>query len=228
MTAIANKWFKSFALLTGAGSSPILNQTLRHQRMRDSIYIKILEYGEQCGIDGASHDCLLDWLEQEGVLENKDNIDLVIKNRITSIFYECFEETMGSEHNTRLLKPEYFYRLIEFRELEESRKASSDANKKSNTAITISIVALVVTVVISFIQLTSNITIRPSQIEALVNSNSAPTQQRIVIDDSQLKVITSSIQESTKTTNETLRFIEGRVIESLNKSMQPTANASVD
>lgn len=176
--------------------------------MKDSIYIKILEYGEQCGIGGASHDGLLEWLEKEGVIDNKDSIDLQARNRITHLFYECFENTTGSEHNNCLLKAEYFYRLVEFRELEESRKASSGANRKSNIAIAISIAALVVTVVIAFVQLNSSITIQPSQIEALVEANSSPDPQRMIIDESQLDVIINSIQEGFQSANETLSDIE--------------------
>ncbi|MDO6421547.1 hypothetical protein [Saccharophagus degradans] len=196
--------------------------------MKKSIYIKILEFGEQCGIDGASYDSLIEWLESEEVINDKENVELVVKNRITSIFYECFEKTTGSEHNTRLLKPEYFYRLIEFRELEESRKASSDANRKSNIAILVSVVAIVATLIISFIQLNSSISIQRSQLESIIKSNSPPLVQKVTVENSQIAEIKTAINESAKSVSDQIKSTEVNVVKSLNKSIQPNAKASAD
>lgn len=184
--------------------------------MKNSIYIKILEYGEDAGINGLSHDEILEKLKSAGLINGE--IDLVIENRITSIFYECFEKTQGSEHNTRLLKPEYFYRLIEFRELEESRKASSDANTKSNIAIFLAIFALVATIVVSYIQQNSSITVNPLQIDQVVKSNLTPENQSVILDQKQFGRIINTFEEKIETQNELLKEIKTKIEKSLNKS----------
>lgn len=158
--------------------------------MKDSIYIKILEYGENAGIKGLSHDEILEKLKSDSLIEGE--IDLVIQNRITSIFYECFEKTTGSEHNTRLLKPEYFYRLIEFRELEESRKASKSANRNAFLAIGISVLAIIAGIVSAITQLNSSISINSKQISRLAEASKPPVVQNVTISKEQLKELVAA------------------------------------
>ena len=158
--------------------------------MKDSIYIKILEYGENAGINGLHHDEILEKLKSDSLIEGE--IDLVIQNRITSIFHECFEKTTGSEHNTRLLKTEYLYRLVEFRELEESRKASKSANRYAFLAIGISVLAIIAGIASTITQLNSSISINSKQIRRLAEASKPPVVQNVTISKEQLKELVAA------------------------------------
>jgi hypothetical protein len=75
-----------------------------------------------------------------------------------------------------ILNAEYYFRLVEFQELEESRIASSDANRHSQVAIAFSIVAIAVSLIVGAIQLNSTITIDYNQVNRM-ETKEAPVSQ---------------------------------------------------
>lgn len=152
--------------------------------MDDSVFIKMLEYGELCGIKGTKWDELLIWLKDQKVIVNIDANDT---NRLHALYRECFDDSGKSEnYNNRLLKTEYYFRLVEFRELQEARTASKTANKNSLIALTISVIAILVSVCTTTIQLNTSTKINEEQIKEIVEAAKSPDMQNVTIKKEQI------------------------------------------
>ncbi|VAW54235.1 hypothetical protein MNBD_GAMMA06-1294 [hydrothermal vent metagenome] len=167
--------------------------------MENSHFIKLLEYGEKVALDGVNFETVTDWAIQEEIIPGRGETSHDdARNFLRDQFFECFENSSGSTKNIWSLKTEYYFRLIEFRELQESRIASKQANRNSFIAIGISIFALVCTVLVSYMQLTGSVKISPAQIKEVVNSNNLPVSGAVAIDSKQLQVLVDAIKSSNK------------------------------
>ncbi|HEY0894082.1 MAG TPA: hypothetical protein VGE32_13565, partial [Cellvibrio sp.] len=90
------------------------------------------------------------------------------------------------QYNNRLLKTEYYFRLIEFRELQETRTASKTANKNSIIALTISVIAILISICTTAIQLNTTTKINADQIKEIVKASRSPNIQKVTINNDQL------------------------------------------
>ena len=75
--------------------------------MDDSIFIKMLEYGEQCGIKGTKWEDLEQWLKANKIINELSQEE---RNRLHTLYRECFEGNIDA-YNNRLLKTEYYFSL---------------------------------------------------------------------------------------------------------------------
>ena len=138
-----------------------------NDKTEKTIHIRLLEYGEKVGLTGATWDSTTEWAVENKVIPQKkgDEADL-----LKELFLECFASTSRSTAVTRVLKAEYFFRLLEYRELCEVRETSRQANQNAWIAIVISVIALIITSLIGYYQTTRPIDINKEQIVAIVNT----------------------------------------------------------
>lgn len=84
------------------------------------------------------------WAVNSGVLPPvSDQAYAKQKYLLRDLFFESFVLNSGSTESVWVLKAEYYFRLLEFRELQESRAASQAANRNSFIAIGISLSAII-------------------------------------------------------------------------------------
>jgi len=166
--------------------------------MEDSIFIEVLKFGAKKGLEGTDYNELSNWIIQNGFAENadatKDNKAAILRN----LFDECFDyPRSGYKRDKANLKTEYYFRLIEYRELQESRMAARSANRNAMWAICISILAIIISAVLTFNQLNTPVSMNKSDLQALFNSNTkADVQREIKIDNLQMAQILSAIRYS--------------------------------
>ena len=107
--------------------------------MSEPVFIKLLEFGEKIGLVGTNFDAVTEWAVNSGVLPPvSDQAYAKQKYLLRDLFFESFVLNSGSTESVWVLKAEYYFRLLEFRELQESRAASQAANRHSFIAIVIS------------------------------------------------------------------------------------------
>ncbi len=143
---------------------------------KDSVFIKLLEYGEQVGLDGSDIEAALAWARNEGLLGADQSRENAIKQAFfIELFNECFvQSNYNITTGKRVLTAEYYYRLIEHRELKEARQASKDANRNAFIAICLSIVAMSSSVYIGYQQLTNTVSLNPDQLETIITATNKP------------------------------------------------------
>lgn len=106
------------------------------------IFIKILEYGEEIGLEGTNADLFESWVRRNKLTKNNNE---QILSRF--LFSECFQKTDISINDKKyILKNEYYFRLIEYRELQEVRKNAREARWLAVLAIMISLIAVLFSV----------------------------------------------------------------------------------
>ena len=172
--------------------------------MKDTIFIKVLEYGEQVGIDGTTYQEFIKWARQENLIipESGDPDEKLKTAALQNLFSECFQRSKAIQDSdkerttphTNVLKTEYYFRLVEHRALEESRKAAKSANRNAFSAIAISIIAMIICTVTVFVQLNSPISINKSDLQGLIESNTASKVKEVRLDRLQMTQILSAIE----------------------------------
>lgn len=141
-----------------------------HMQSEKSVFIKLLEYGEAVGTNGTRVDKMIDWALKNGIIplaEDKNHFENMVL--LEELFYECFIKNDKLEKDIWVLKGEYFTRLLEYRELNEARESSRKANRNALFAIALSIVTLLLTLTISYLQLHKPTTISEKQLNKLTN-----------------------------------------------------------
>lgn len=148
--------------------------------MSEPVFIKLLEFGEKIGLVGTNFDAVTEWAVNSGVLPPvSDQAYAKQKYLLRDLFFESFVLNSGSTESVWVLKAEYYFRLLEFRELQESRAASQAANRNSFIAIGISLSAIIFSIYVAYIQVNTPVsiqgavTINESQIQAIIESNKA-------------------------------------------------------
>jgi uncharacterized protein HemX len=131
-----------------------------------SIFIRLLKYWESKGIDGFSYNEFKEWSTFQDDLQSQE-----ARQRARRLVEECCERiSHNASEEHFVLKSEYYFRLVEFQELTESRLASKSANRNSLVAIVISVLAIAFSVVASYQQQNAEITIKRSQVAELVKA----------------------------------------------------------
>ena len=156
--------------------------TAKDQKEKDSVFIKILEYGESAGDGGATEDGMISAIYPDST-PSKNH-----RARLVALFQECFLPSNGG----KALKTEYYFRLLEYRELKESREASLSARKYSSWAIGLSVVAIVTGVLVGWFQLKTAVSINPLQVKQVVEASQAP----ITIQQAQLELLIKALETS--------------------------------
>jgi hypothetical protein len=138
------------------------------------IFIALLEHGEEQGLKGTSLAAVLQWAEEEGYLPEKD--DPVYKEQkglLRGLFFESFEQNsvVSSSANSWGLKIEYYYRLLEYRKLTEARTASSRAQITSIAAIILSLLTIILSGYIGYLQLKSPVKLSNTQYSELIQKS---------------------------------------------------------
>lgn len=163
--------------------------------LQSKIFIKLLEFGEKNGLEGAEEAQLNEWAVTEGFLQKSDNsIENKLKmNAFRKLYNECFESTelyTGDDGKRKyVLKNAYYFRLVEYRELQESRRASTSANRNAFFAISISIIAIFVGIFCTYNQLNSSISIDTKQFNSLIQSSKPPVNQIVSLNPDDLKAL---------------------------------------
>ncbi len=161
--------------------------------MDKPVFIKLLEYGEEVGLSGTNFDHIHSWAVQNNIFSNSGNIESELL-LLRDLYFECFNRVSGSSEDLWVLKTEYYYRLIEYRELQEGRAAARSANKNAMWAIMISVTAIIISAVLTFTQLRTPTTINKSDLNALIKSNrDSANQKEVKLDSLQMAQILSAI-----------------------------------
>lgn len=156
--------------------------------MEDSIFIKVLEHGEQVGLDGTNETLLRDYIQRKTSINFEDEDHKHKTDSLHRLFLSCFEFfDNGKAGKNNILKTEYYFRLIEYRELQESRLAARSANKSAMWAISISIFAIIISAVLTFAQLNTPVSMNTSDLLSLTNSNAV--QREVKLDSLQMAQI---------------------------------------
>ncbi len=161
--------------------------------MEDSIFIKVLEHGEEVGLEGTNMSFLKNYIEKRLLIDFTQTDQKHKKIPLEHLLGECFEKFQGGKNGKNyILKTEYYFRLVEYRELQEARAAAKSANRNAFIAIGISIFTLVVSAVLTFTQLNIPTTINKSDLQTLINSNAV--QRDVKLDNLQMAQILSVIE----------------------------------
>jgi hypothetical protein len=183
-----------------------------------NIFVRILELGEKFGVSGINETEIKEWILSQPEVSCENSKEYQMTRRIFDESFETISRAYGNP-NDLFLKNECYFRLIEFRELELSRKASSSANTYSRIAIGLSIAAIIGSVFVAYLQIITPTTISSNQLSE-VN-----------------RVVEVARIENTKKLDEVYRELKDQKkihksvlseLQSLNKSMQSTAKTSAD
>ena len=154
--------------------------------MNEPVFIKLLEFGEQVGLVGTDFDAVTEWAVSSGVLPPVfDQAHVKQKYLLRDLFFESFVLNSGTTESVWVLKAEYYFRLLEFRELQESRASSHKANISSRIAMIISVIAIICSSYTAILQISTPVgiqgavTINESQIKAIIDSNKASTNNNL-------------------------------------------------
>lgn len=167
-----------------------------------SIFIRLLRLGEQKGIQGVSSLEFEAWASSQPEVEEEGDPEYF---RLLNLRDECFNR--NSEHRkdpVYVLKNEYYFRLVEFQELEESRKASTQANKNSTKAMIIAMAAILLSLIIGGLQYNTPTTINYDQVNRM-ETRRFPVSQKI--ESEQLSQVIEALKQSNINTAELAELI---------------------
>lgn len=200
----------------------------------DTVFIELLKYGAEIGLEGITIIELEDWAVEKGFLDATDDSSLEDQSHqqkaLENLFQECFyiTDNYTGDIPLRVLKNEYYFRLIEYKELQESRRTAKQANRNAFIAIGISVSAIIISALMTWSQLKTPTTIKTDQLNALITATTAPKIQNVHLNDNQIKEL-KGILEDTRTNEVILskKQLE-RLLNTikLNKPIQPTVNVS--
>jgi len=137
---------------------------------KDDLYIAILKHGYDKINEGVTYDSVRQHLEKLGYsFDADDNI-----SRLHKLFYETFslhtgKKTRGTvdSESKYYIDIDAYFKLVEYTELKEARRASKNATYFAIIAIVISIVAFGFSIYFSIKQLKSPTKIETTQFEMI-------------------------------------------------------------
>jgi len=138
--------------------------------MHQHIFIRLLEYGESIGLNGTNFEEVLEWDKKYNYIPKPGSQEYKLREGLLrELFFESFTKSTASTDNIWVLKSEYYFRLLQYRELQLARQSASEAKNHSNIAISISILALLASLVLGTMQLRSEVRISVDQIDQLLS-----------------------------------------------------------
>jgi hypothetical protein len=165
----------------------------------DKIFIELLKFASKKGLDGATVSELDAWAGQNEFIAGSAANAEQTRDALRQLFLECTNPVENSD--VRVLRNEYYFRLIEYNELRESRIAARVASEKALIAndnavkaIRIAVVAIIVSVLATIFQITTPVTINKTDLDAMVNgTKDAEVQKEVKLDSLQMAQILSAI-----------------------------------
>jgi len=130
--------------------------------MEESIYIKVLEFAEEKGVEGINYDIF----EKEF---GKDKSSIYLSALKTSAF--THKEGNETYTSTYILSFDGYFKLHEHRELLHARESSTNATLFASAALFISILKLGFSIYSSNKQIETPIMINPTQMKELIIEN---------------------------------------------------------
>jgi hypothetical protein len=157
----------------------------------EEIFIKVLEYGAERGLEGTDVQGFNTWASEQGFLDlkNKELHQLQKCNALHRLLQECFQvaDNRGEAlERIYVLKNEYYFRLIKYRELQEARNAAKEANRNAFFAIGLSILTLLFSGFLTYTHLINPVSINKADMQALIESNKNPNTQTVRLNQNQL------------------------------------------
>lgn len=148
----------------------VLSVRERFPIMHQHIFIRLLEYGESIGLNGTNFEEVLEWDKKYNYIPKPGSQEYKLREGLLrELFFESFTKSTASTDNIWVLKSEYYFRLLQYRELQLARQSASEAKNHSNIAISISILALLASLVLGTMQLRSEVRISVDQINQLLS-----------------------------------------------------------
>jgi hypothetical protein len=182
------------------------------------IFVELLKLGESRGVIGLNSHEFKEWALSQAEIENEHAQSYQNINRI---FKESFDEIDKGYGNPNIfvLKNEYYFRLVEFEELRLSRETAISAKRYSVSALTISVLAVIISLAASYVQIISPISIEQDQI----NDLKIQLEQTRDLHENQQRELKQELQSQSAIQEKIVTELQ-----SLNKLLQPTANASAE
>ena len=159
-----------------------------NMRADKDIFVAILELGREKELDVVTYQDIYNLALREKYITQEEYDKIGLGSRLPQeiqtkkiILDKIFENNFltvhaQNRHMGRTLSTDSYFKLIEYTELKEARKASESARKFSSWAIGISIGAIIISSVFAFVQLNSSVEINnpvelnQDQIDHIINS----------------------------------------------------------
>lgn len=205
-------------------------------RENQPLFIWLLEYGEKTHNRRITCNDVLNEAVEEGLCCSHTDSNAQV---LRGLFFECFDIPDQTKQQSRLsgyalggdtdhvlanLKSEYYFRLLEFRELQLARETAEQANKssiiaqqQSRQSIKIAIYAVLASVCVAILttawQLSSSIQIDPQQLNRLEtalikNLESFPAAQSAP--DSEERENSHVIEQASQSVDSSTNMITGK------------------
>jgi hypothetical protein len=167
---------------------------------KKSIFIRMLQLGAVNGAKPMTKSAFIDWAVEQGDMESKQD---PVVSQLYKLFDECFicSKTPSIGEKSYVLKSEYYFRLLEFTELELSRKASSEANRNSLIATLLAVLSIIIGGYFGYVQKTTSIKIDNKQVSLMT------TDKSLQIESEQLNQVIEALKQSNINTAELAKLI---------------------
>lgn len=148
----------------------------------EDCYIKILEFGRANINSGVLYNEIIVYLRSNEIPFNEKAVEVFIgANFEPARSFPGARAELKLNHTRQFIASEGYFNLLKYYELKEAFKASEDAKdaakfannaaevakKDSKKAIFVAVAGLVVSIIVSFIQIISDVKINPSQLEQI-------------------------------------------------------------
>jgi hypothetical protein len=165
-----------------------------------SIFIRMLQLGADNGAKPMTKSAFFKWAIEQGDMESTSD---PVVSQLHKLFDECFIRTRNPSIGEEcfVLKSEYYFRLLEFTELEMSRKASSEANRNSIIATVLAVISIVIGGYFGYIQKTTPMMLDNDQVKSI----KPPESQKI--ESEQLAQVIEALKQLNINTAELARII---------------------
>lgn len=160
--------------------------------MKQSVFIKTLEFGEKAGLDGTTWPRFKKWAIDNRFLEPKNN-NGQDKTTLKEIFTAYFKETQTTAQGQvrYILKPEYGFKLFEYREL---KAAKISADKRTHKTVIFASLAILISVAVGIVSMFKPNSINPEAFTALIESCKSKETQKLELSRLQMAQILSAIE----------------------------------
>src|SRR5690625_6798906 len=100
--------------------------------MHQHIFIRLLEYGESIGLNGTNFEEVLEWDKKYNYIPKPGSQEYKLREGLLrELFFESFTKSTASTDNIWVLKSEYYFRLLQYRELQLARSEEHTSELQS-------------------------------------------------------------------------------------------------
>lgn len=190
--------------------------------VENNIFIEVLKFGAQKELTGCNFNELADV-----VLKEKTEINYSL---LKDVFDECFELSVRNlSSNKYILKTEYYFRLLDYEELQQAKQASRESNRNALLAIIVSLFAIGLGIWTSF----RPVSINAEDIRVLTQSNIPPQVQKVHLEQKYIKLEKGQLTKILSLLNKQLSsinklHIEDNSIQNKNSMTSPTQQRNTE